>query len=90
MARYRLQIEGLVDFETLSPGALRKALVTDDPSMRESIKNVLRAALDRELSGNSKVLEWSLHVDNVVPLDGGPEVDLADGDTEETEPRAIR
>ena len=87
MARYRFHIEGYVEIETLrTPAEIRNALVVTAPNLRDSIKQVYRDMLARDLTGESTVEEWVLHTDGVQPMDGGPDIDLDSGDTEETEP----
>ncbi len=86
MARYRLIIEGYVDIETpRSPAQVRTAFIETLPTFRESVKTALRGKVALDGSGETVILEWVLHTDNITPLDGGPEIDLDEGLTEETE-----
>ena len=87
MARYRFILEGYIEVETpRTPAQIRTALVDTAPNLRESIQQAYRDMLARDLSGESVVVSWILHTDNVASLDGGGEIDLDSGATEEVEP----
>lgn len=87
--RYRFIIEGFIEISTeRSPTQIRNAFVVADPSVRNAIKKIYRDKVALDGSGETVILNWQLHTDNVTPLDGGPDVDLDEGTTEETEPVA--
>lgn len=87
--RYRFILEGHIDISTeRTPAQIRNAFVGAAPSVRQAIKTIYRDKVALDGSGETVILDWQLHTDNVTPLDGGPEVDLDEGDTEESEPVA--
>ena len=87
MARYKFIIEGYVIVETpRTPAQIRGAFVDTSPTFRESIKTAFRNKVALDLSGETVIVEWVLHTDNVTPLDGGDDIDLDEGATEEVEP----
>lgn len=86
MARYRFYLEGYVEIETpRTPAQIRNAFV-NGTSIRELIKDAYRdkAALDG--TGETVIESWVLQTDNVRPMDGGADIDLDEGATEEIEP----
>lgn len=84
--RYRFILEGSIEISTeRTPAQIRSAFVVSDPSVRKAIQDVYRDKVALDGSGETVILEWVLHTDGVTPLDGGPEIDLDEGATEEIE-----
>ena len=83
---YRLILEGSIEISTeRTPAQIRNAFVDAAPSVRQAIKTLYRDKVALDGSGETVILNWELHTDNITPLDGGPDVDLDEGATEETE-----
>lgn len=86
MPRYKFLIEGFVIVDTpRTPTQIRTAFVTTAPSFRQAIKSAFRDKVALDLSGDTVIESWVLHTDNVTPLDGGSDIDLDEGATEEIE-----
>ncbi len=86
MARYKFIIEGEVTVDTpRTPEQIRAAFVDTMPSFRQKIKTAFRETVALDTSGNTVIVKWVLHTDNVTPVDGGADIDLDEGATEETE-----